>query len=251
MPPPRLRSIGPISDEARKLLPSWRGTRIAITLAATVGRHETLSSLTDRDLFQRLFQQRHQHDSGLLQAAQACALVYSFEGEAITGEDAELPRLAALIGVDAAAFFRAVSELLRRDLAQRRGVWRAVLPHAIANRLAATAVQNIPFTTIEAQLVNAAPARLLKSFSRRLGYLETSPDALRIAKTWLTEGGLLSDIGNLNDLGQSMFKNIAPVAPQETLAAIERSFAAPVAWAKDLVELLRALAWDPAYSSKA
>src|SRR6516165_7063693 len=26
MPPPRLRSIGPISDEARKLLPIWRGT---------------------------------------------------------------------------------------------------------------------------------------------------------------------------------------------------------------------------------
>jgi hypothetical protein len=226
---------------------SGGNARIAIALAATVSRHETLSGLADRELFQRLFQQRHEHDADLLQAAQACALVYSFEGEALAGEDAELPRLAALIGIEAASLFTSVSELLRRDLAQRRGVWRAVLPHAIANRLAVAALQDIPFTAIEAQLINGAPARLLKSFSRRLGYLETSPEALRIATTWLAPGGLLGDVGDLNDLGQSMFKNIAPVAPQEALAAMERALAAPpVAWAKDLVELLRSLAWDPA-----
>jgi hypothetical protein len=225
---------------------SGGNARIAIALAATVDTNESLSGLADRELFQRLFQQRHEHDAGLLQAAQACALVYSFEGEALTGDDAELPRLAALIGADPAALFRSASELLRRDLAQRRGDWRAMLPHAIANRLAATALQDIPFSTIEEQLVNGAPARLLKSFSRRLGYLETSPEAVRIATSWLAPGGLLGDIGNLNDLGRSIFKNIAPVVPQETLAAIERAFAAPVAWAKDLVELLHALAWDPA-----
>jgi len=136
---------------------SGGNARIAIALAATVGSHETLSGLADRELFQRLFQQRHEHDAGLLQAAQACALVYSFEGETLAGEDAELPRLAALISAEPAALFRAVSELLRRDLVQRRGVWRAVLPHAIANRLAAAALQDIPFTAIEAQLINGLP----------------------------------------------------------------------------------------------
>jgi hypothetical protein len=226
---------------------SGGNARIAIALAATVGRNESLSGLADRELFQRLFQQRHGHDGGLLQSAQACALVYSFEGEALTGDDAELPRLAALIGTDAAALFRSVSELLRRDLAQRRGVWRAVLPHAIANRLAAAGLQDIPFAAIEAQLINGAPARLLKSLSRRLGYLDTSPEAARIATDWLAPGGLLGDVGNLNDLGRSMFSNIAPVVPQETLAALERALAAaPVVWAKDMVELLRSLAWDPA-----
>jgi len=54
--------------------------RIAIALAATVSKNESLSGLADRELFQRLFQQRHEHDGGLLQAAQVCALVYSFEG---------------------------------------------------------------------------------------------------------------------------------------------------------------------------
>ncbi len=225
---------------------SGGNARIAIALAATVDRHETLSGLGDRELFQRLFQQRHQHDARLVQAAQACALVYSFQGESLAGEDAELPRLAALIGADAASLFSFVSELLRRDLVQRRGIWRAVLPHAIANRLAASALQDIPFTAIEAEFMNVAPARLLKSFSRRLGYLETSPEAVRIATSWLAPGGLLGDIGNLDDVGRSIFKNIAPLVPQETLAAIERVFAEPVAWAKDLVELLHALAWDPA-----
>jgi hypothetical protein len=144
----------------------------------------------------------------------------------------------------AASLFSSVSELLRRDLVQRPGVWRAVLPHAIANRLAAGALQDIPFTAIEAQLIDGGPSRLLGSFSRRLGYLETSPEAVRIATSWLPPSSLLGDIGNLNDLGRSIFKNIAPVVPQETLAAIERAFAAPVAWAKDLVELVHALAWD-------
>jgi hypothetical protein len=226
---------------------SGGNARIAIALAGTVGRNESLSGLADRELFQRLFQQRHEHDGELLQAAQVCALVYSFQGEAFEGEDAELPRLAALIGTDAAALFRSVSELLRRDLAQRRGVWRAVLPHAIANRLASAALEDIPFAAIEAQLINGAPARLLKSFSRRLGYLETSPEAARIATEWLAPAGLLGDVANLNDLGRSMFNNIAPVVPRETLAALERALASsPIAWAKGMVELLRSLAWDPA-----
>src|SRR5262249_23766960 len=136
---------------------SGGNARIAIALATTVGSQETLSGLADRELFQRLFQQRHEHDAGLLQAAQACALVYSFEGEALAGEDAELPRLAALIGAEPEALYRSVSELLRRELAQRRGVWRAVLPHAIANRLAVSALEDIPFAAIEAQLITGAP----------------------------------------------------------------------------------------------
>jgi hypothetical protein len=52
--------------------------RIALALAATVGRNESIAGLTDDQLFQRLFHQRHAHEASLLLAAQACALVYSF-----------------------------------------------------------------------------------------------------------------------------------------------------------------------------
>jgi hypothetical protein len=225
---------------------SGGNARIAIALAATA-RGGSLSQLAQRELFERLFQQRHEHDGGLLQAAQACALVYSFDGETLAGNDAELPLLGALVGSDAPALYRAIAELCRRDLAQQRGKWRAVLPHALANRLAAVALQDIPSAAISAQLVNRAPERLLKSFSRRLGYLDSSPEAIRIARAWLEPGGLLGNAGNLTEFGRSMLLNIAPVVPQEALAALERAVAkGPLIWAKDAVGLLQSLAWDAA-----
>ena len=138
----------------------------AFALASTIDYHGTIAGLNDSELFRRLFQQRQHHDKSLLLAAQACLLVYSFEGEDVSnGDQAELVRLGALVDQGAHEMFRNVSELLRRDLAQRRGAWRAVLPQAIANRLATSALQNIPMAAIEAQIVNG-PERLLKSFSR-------------------------------------------------------------------------------------
>jgi hypothetical protein len=224
---------------------SGGNARIAIALAATAERGGSLSRLPERELFERLFQQRQGHDAGLLQAAQACALVYSFDVETLDGDSAELPRLAALAGTDVASLYRSVAELLRRDLAQQRGQWRAVLPHAIANRLAAVALPDLPPAAIEAQLINGASERLLRSFSRRLGYLDSSPQAARIARSWLEPNGLLGDTGNLNDLGRSMVMNIAPVVPEATLAALERATASgEITWANYAVDLLRSLAWD-------
>jgi len=229
---------------------SGGNARIAIALAATIERHDSVSGLADRELFERLFQQRNAPNRELMRAAQACALVYSFQGEALTGDEAELPNLAAMIGLDAAALFGFVAELRGRDLVQARGVWRAVLPHAIANRLALTALEEIPFEVIERELINNGPTRLLKSFSRRLGYLEASPPAQTIVRRWLAPGGLLADVANLNELGVAMLVNIAPVAPEATLAAIERGFGsgeAPEASSMGRVtELLRSLAWDAA-----
>jgi hypothetical protein len=153
---------------------SGGNARVALALAATVGKNESIAGLSDADLFRRLFQQRHEHDAGLLSIAQACSLVYSFEGEKTSGDGAELPVLASLIGKTADEVFSGVAELKRRDLLQQRSVWRAILPHAIANRLAAMALQNIPRATLSAKLVHGAPERLLQSFSRRLGYLDSS-----------------------------------------------------------------------------
>jgi hypothetical protein len=76
---------------------SGGNARVALALAATVGKNETIAGLSDVDLFQRLFQQRHEHDAGLLSVAQACSLVYSFEGEKTSGDNTELPVLGSLI----------------------------------------------------------------------------------------------------------------------------------------------------------
>jgi hypothetical protein len=228
---------------------SGGNARIAVALAETVDRSDTISGLSDEELFQRLFRQRHDPDNALFLAAQACSLVYSFQGEALTGEEAELPRLAALAGQTAPDTFRHVRELLRRDLIQARGYWRAVLPHAIANRLAARALEDLPYDLIDQQLVSGGTERLAKSFSRRLSFLHDHTAAMAIVQRWFTSGGLLHNVSNLNDLGRAMFQNAAPVLPEAALSALERVAAdtpdiAALVWRQHL-PLLRSLAYDP------
>jgi hypothetical protein len=146
--------------------------------------------------------------------------VYSFEGETLSGDAAELPKLGALVGMSGQQMFGKVGQLKHRDLVQRRSAWRAILPHAIANRLAKMALEEIPFDAIEEQFTTE---RLLKSFTRRLSYLHESEVAVRIATRWLGPGGYLGSVADLNQFGQTLLTNIAPVAPEAVLAAIERA----------------------------
>ena len=175
---------------------SGGNARIAIALSETIGRQETLAGMSDDDLFKRLFQQRHESNESLLLAAQALSLVYSFQGEDVSdGDQAELFSLGSLVGKTAQELFQAVAELRRHGLVQQRAVWRAVLPQAIANRLAARALQNIPSAVLEARLVNGAPSRLMRSFSRRLGYLDSSNEARALVRRWLEPGAWLPKAG--------------------------------------------------------
>ena len=156
--------------------------------------------------------------------------------------------MAAVVGKDARALYPDIAELKRRDLVQQRGVWRALLPHAIANRLAAMALENIPRKDFDELIDNASP-RLLKSISRRLGYLHTSPAAQVIVKRWLADDGLLGRIEHLDETGRAMLKNVAPVDPTEVVDAIERAVLRTCQAGKTLVGedfriLLVALAYD-------
>ncbi len=241
-----------ISEVDARTVAAFSGgnARIAIALASTIDKKETIAGLTDEELFQRLFQQRHAHDESLLLVAQACSLVYSFQGEDVS-EGAELARLGSLIEKTAQEVFRSVAELARRELVQQRGVWRAVLPHAIANRLARLALQNISFSTIEAQLMRGASERLLSSFSRRLGYLHDSKRAVAIVEGWLAVGRLLGDVSKLSNLGRTVFVNVAPVAPEAALSGIERALAGPkddeaLVSCAGYVRLVRSIAYDAA-----
>jgi len=230
---------------------SGGNARIAVVLAATVRKNDTVATLSDEELFRRLFEQRHPHDRELLSAAQAMSLVYSFEAEDISDSaDAELIHLGALVKQDAKGMFKHCAELERRGLAQRRGQWRAVLPPAIANRLASTALQNISPTALDACFLVAGRERLLKSFSRRLGQLSESAEAQSITKTWLQSDGLLASLADLSELGRTIFDNIAAVAPDKTLGAIERTLLGSedpeiAITCKRYLRTLRLLAWDP------
>jgi hypothetical protein len=228
--------------------------RVAIALAGTVGRGETIEGLKDEDLIERLIRQRHEPDPSLSFAAQVCSLVYSFDGQNV-GAESELARLGALAGQSVLELYRHVAELLSRGLAQQRGVWRAILPQAVANRLATTALQRVPFSAIEACLIHGAPERLLKSFSRRLGYLHTSGEAVAIVNRWLGVGGMLDNIAVLDDARKAIFENIAPVVPEAALLALERGMPAldhpeTVRSYGDYARILRSLAYDPVLFSR-
>jgi hypothetical protein len=196
--------------------------RVALALAGTIGVSETIAGLNDTEVFRRLFFQGRPDDEAFYRAAQACSLLYSFDAEE-TDDASELARLGSLAGLDARRMHAHVRELQRGDLVQRRGVWGAVLPQAVANRLAAEALEDIPAANVQAGLITSAPERVLRSFSRRLGYLHATPEAQKIVRGWLKEGGLLGSVSTLDGLGQTMLENIAPVAPEATLLALERS----------------------------
>lgn len=225
-------------------------SRVAIALANTMDRNESLAGLSDKELFDRLFWLGKEVQHELMVAAQVCALVYSFDGEDIDGE---LAQLAQLTDESVAALYRHVANLENRGLAQRRGVWRAVLPHAVANTLAARALDSIPYPLIERHLV-LWNDRLLRSFSRRLGYLHDSLKATTIVRKWLSPGELLGDIARLTPLLVDVLVNVAPVTPEATLEAIERTLQGPdgakalspqSAARVSLVRLVRLIAYEP------
>lgn len=230
---------------------SGGNARIAIALSHTIRRGENLAELKDNELFNRLFLQRNEPSSPLLRAAEACSLVYSFNCQTVEGSDDELKLLGSLVDMSVREIYENVSELKRRDLVQQRSKWRAVLPQALANRLAQRALEDVPLDSI--CNVFEKSERLLKSFSRRLGYLHESEKAIEISQKWLAENGLLGDVSNLNELGINLLKNIAPINPESTLSAIERVskrddaskyFSRENTHHTELTRLLRSLAYD-------
>lgn len=236
---------------------SGGNARIAIVLANTVQSGETLTGFRDEELFKRLFWQRHNPDeSRLLISAQVCSLVYSFEGTDANSEKSELKLLASLMDKSGSELYRDVKALKDRDLIQSRDVWRAVLPHAIANRLAKQALEAIPKNTIVQTFLNSGSERLIKSFTRRLSYLHDCDTAREIANEWLAPGGWIGEANsNFSDFRMEVFRNIAPVSPEKALEAIERAangyegrqfISGENIHSYDFVRILRNLAYDPA-----
>ena len=233
---------------------SGGNARIAIALANTA-HGEALYRLRDEELFKRLFWQRHEQDENLLVSAQACALTYSFQGEGATSEDSELRFLGSLVGKSGEDIYRHVTALKKRGLVQSKSVWRAVLPQAIANRLAEQALEDIPKDILVNSFLNSPSKRLLKSFARRLSYLHDCKTAVAIVEPWLETGGWIGkSIHELSNHNADVLENIAPVSPTATLSAIERTANSSVgavfmskknARRKMFVELLRHLAYEP------
>ncbi len=226
--------------------------RVAGVLAETIKHGESLGNLRDRDLFLRIFQQRNDHNQDLLNAAEVLALVYSFDGED-TSPTGELDQLARLSGTDVAQLYGAIAQLKNRAVIQSRSRWRAILPQAIANRLAAQALERIPPDRFDL-FCTALPSRMQGSISRRLGYLHDKDEAQKVVARWLDPSGPMGDLLQTSDYSLELLRNIAPAAPEAALRRIEEKIETdsgrtildpkfPHRW--QLVMLVKSLAYDP------
>jgi len=224
--------------------------RVAFALASTSAAKGELAQLRDEALFKRLFIQKHTESNELQRCAEAASLLYSFDFEG-SDEQSELAILASVAEVTVQTFYVNVSELKRRGLVQERGKWRAVLPHAISNRLAIKAIQSNPSTLLIGRLVDNASDRIALSFTRRLGYLHESTYAQRIVAEWLKPEGLLGNVASLSLIQRQMFENVSPVNQPAALNALIRATSIPnfVSLSNsnrtDAARLLRSLAYEP------
>ncbi len=195
--------------------------RVARALAETLGKGEALGSLKSRELFKRIFQQRNEHDQHLLRAAEDLSLLYSIDGEDVSAEG-ELTLVSSIRGIGTRQLFEALVEMRRRGIVQARGRFRAILPHAIANPLAADALERIAPVDFD-RFCGALTTRMLNSVSRRLGFLHDSTLAQTVIARWLCADGPLGNLIEIGGAGIQILTNIAPVAPEAVLAKIAQA----------------------------
>ncbi len=197
-------------------------SRVAFALVNTAEVKGELATLQDDALFRRLFTQRKSEDLDLQRSAEICSLLYSYDVEC-DDERSELKILGAVGNCDATTLYRHSAELFARGLVQKRGRWRAVLPHAIANRLAEKALATIPRKTLVDHLILGSE-RIASSFAKRLSYLHSSPDTRDLAARLYAHNGELGSIGQLTRHGRDLFVKVAPANPSAAMAAIQRHF---------------------------
>ncbi|EJV9475564.1 hypothetical protein N7936_004460, partial [Cronobacter sakazakii] len=235
---------------------SGGNARIALALADRVGPDETLASFSDEALFIKLFMQRKQTPDTLLEAAEVLSLVYSFNVSCNEFND-ELSVLSSIGTMERNKLIRNVAELLRRKLAQQRGDWRAILPHALANRLARRALQNIDHNTINNELLKKENFRLFKSCAHRLGYLHDFEPARVLAGTWMKHDGPFYDIAQCSTEQLSVLAHIAPLFPEAVLNAVEKASYEEGFCSREntnfsiIVRLLRKIAYEEQYFDRA
>ncbi|RYC42892.1 hypothetical protein [Pectobacterium zantedeschiae] len=228
--------------------------RVSLAIAERVEEGESLAQLSDAQLFNRLFEQRNHPDDDLREQAEILSLVYSFSVSNSEAGPNELEILGSLSGYSQSQLFRSVKRLLDRHVVQKRSHWRAILPHAIANKLAASALDSISVDLLRAAFEAPGRQRLLMSFAHRLGLLHDHPVAKKIAEAWLQPEGLLGRTLELEDVSARMLAYIGPVVPETLLDRIEAELTAPDFKGMEprynpqrttILNLLQSLAYEP------
>lgn len=190
--------------------------RIAISLAESCKNGKSIAGLNDKELMDRLILQTDAYDEKLLQAARIFSLVYSFD---IDDESNELDTLASIARLQESELYMYCSRLVERGLIQKRSSFRAVLPHALANRLACDALRECRPKSLIKVIVGSKNDRLLRSFAHRLWYLSGSNEACQIANELLNQ---TEEVGypEVSDLLHNLIEYLAPLEPRRVLDLI-------------------------------
>lgn len=196
--------------------------RVAIAIAKSPNIGCSITTLSDNETFKKLFYQRQESDSELYKSAKLLSLVYSYSSNTTN----ELQTLADITGTTEKRLRQDTRVLMNRDLAQARGNWRAILPQAIANKLAQEALKNIPIEDIFDELEKAENERLLTSFAHRISLLPASQINIKIATDWIKRPEF-EDWTNLSYDNQKILKYLTKVVPDIVYQKLQKTINSP------------------------
>ena len=197
--------------------------RLALAIASNIDKSDNLSILTDDELFKRLFYQKGELNEEVQNVGQIFSLVFSFNLEDSNEAKSELNILSNLAEVTPKKAYRLVEQLRSKDIVQKRGDFRAILPHALANNLAKQAISGLSNLELN-QLLIDTPERLQTSFLKRLSYLHDNDKVKSLVKGWLAPDGYFGSKILDEQLTETDLRNISlltSICPDELLDVLK------------------------------
>lgn len=189
--------------------------RMARYFAVSVEKNKPIGILNSSELFDRLFMEENKINENLLQTAEVCSLLFSFN---ITDE---LKLLSELTDLSFTQLRRNVAKLEDMQLIQSRGEMRALLPHGLANKLASNFLKTIPVERLVDVLTGKH--RVLLSFSRRLKLLYEDENSQKAAGELLDNTDLFSDFSNISNQNMNILSNLSFIISEKILRRIENN----------------------------
>lgn len=197
--------------------------RLALAIASNIDKSDNLSILTDDELFKRIFYQKGELDEEAQNVGKIFSLVFSFNLEDSNETESEVNILSELAEVTARKAYRIIEQLYDKDIVQKRGNFRAILPHALANNLAKQAISGVSNSELD-QLLTDTPERFQTSFLKRLSYLHDNDKVKSLVKGWLAPNGYFGSKILDDQLTETDLRNISlltSICPDELLDVLK------------------------------
>ncbi len=201
---------------------SGGNARLALLFAKSLSEYNRdITSINDTELFNRLFWQKGKEDTKLMRTAETFSLLYSVDYED-DGDESELKKISNLLHFELQESIFYLEELKKRDILQTRGIWCAILPHALSNYLALNAIQYYRVNTLREVIIVKGTDRMKMSFSHRLSFLYEDEIVKKIAEKWLDDE--FTDLSILTTYQIECFYHLAKISPYKVITCIRRDW---------------------------